>query len=258
MRKSAIPNLFTISNLACGFVSIHYAANGKLVAAAWLIVIAAFLDAFDGKLARLIDSEADSGVFGLQFDSLADVCSFGVAPGVLMLHYLHSLVNLTWLPLIAAFLFLLSGAYRLARFNTRHVEEAEVEVEVEAVVDDDEQEMKPDFVGLPIPVAATTLCSFVIFSQRVWESTREPHVGLSLCVLLAILMISPFDYPAFPRFTFETVRDRFRIALSLGAMVVIFSNTEAIFFPVTLAFCLSGAIRWLVHQVRHREVVDLR
>jgi CDP-diacylglycerol--serine O-phosphatidyltransferase len=254
MRKSAIPNLFTISNLACGFVSIHYAANGKLVAAAWLIVIAAFLDAFDGKLARLIDSEADSGEFGLQFDSLADVCSFGVAPGVLMLHYFDPLVNLTWLPLIAAFLFLLSGAYRLARFNTRHAEEVEAEVEV----DDDEPEMKPDFVGLPIPVAAATLCSFVIFSQRVWESTREPHVGLSLCVLLAILMISPFDYPAFPRFTFETGRDRFRIALSLGAMVVIFSNTEAVFFPVTLAFCLSGAIRWLVHQVRDREVVDLR
>jgi CDP-diacylglycerol--serine O-phosphatidyltransferase len=254
MRKSAIPNLFTISNLACGFVSIHYAANGKLVAAAWLIVIAAFLDAFDGKLARLLDAEADNGEFGLQFDSLADVCSFGVAPGVLMLHYFDPLVNLTWLPLIAAFLFLLSGAYRLARFNTRHAEEAEAEVQV----DEDEPEMKPDFVGLPIPVAATTLCSFVIFSQRVWESTREPHVGLSLCVLLAILMISPFDYPAFPRFTFETVRDRFRIALSLGAMVVIFSNTEAAFFPVSLAFCLSGAIRWLVHQVTDREVVDLR
>jgi len=254
MRKSAIPNLFTISNLACGFVSIHYAANGKLVAAAWLIVIAAFLDAFDGKLARLLDAEADNGEFGLQFDSLADVCSFGVAPGVLMLRYFDPLVNLTWLPLIAAFLFLLSGAYRLARFNTRHAEEAEAEVQV----DEDEPEMKPDFVGLPIPVAATTLCSFVIFSQRVWESTREPHVGLSLCVLLAILMISPFDYPAFPRFTFETVRDRFRIALSLGAMVVIFSNTEAAFFPVSLAFCLSGAIRWLVHQVTDREVVDLR
>ena len=254
MRKSAIPNLFTISNLACGFVSIHYAANGKLVAAAWLIVIAAFLDAFDGKLARLLDAEADNGEFGLQFDSLADVCSFGVAPGVLMLHYVDPLVNLTWLPLIAAFLFLLSGAYRLARFNTRHAEEAEAEVQV----DEDEPEMKPDFVGLPIPVAAATLCSFVIFSQRVWESTREPHVGLSLCVLLAILMISPFDYPAFPRFTFETVRDRFRIALSLGAMVVIFSNTEAAFFPVSLAFCLSGAIRWLVHQVTDREVVDLR
>ncbi|HAA76873.1 TPA: CDP-diacylglycerol--serine O-phosphatidyltransferase, partial [Candidatus Latescibacteria bacterium] len=60
MRKSFIPNLFTVSNLACGFLSIHYAATGRLVPAAWLIVIAGFLDAFDGKLARLIDSEADS------------------------------------------------------------------------------------------------------------------------------------------------------------------------------------------------------
>jgi hypothetical protein len=71
-------------------------------------------------------------------------------------------------------------------------------------------------------------------------------------------MISPFDYPAFPRFTFETGRDRFRIALSLGAMILIFSHTEAAFFPVTLAFCLSGGLRWLVHQINDREVVDLR
>ena len=256
MRKTAIPNLFTVSNLACGFLSMHYAANGKLVSAAWLIVIAAFLDAFDGKLARLIDSEAVSGEFGLQFDSLADVCSFGVAPAVLMLHYLDPLVNLVWLPLTAAFLFLLSGVFRLARFNTRNIEEsADVQPGYE---NDDEPEMKPDFVGLPIPAAAGTLCSFVIFSQRVWESTREPHVALSLCVLLAILMISPFDYPAFPRFTFETGRDRFRIALSLGAMILIFLHTEAAFFPVTLAFCLSGGLRWLIHQITDREVVDLR
>jgi len=243
MSKSFIPNLFTVSNLACGFLSIHYAANGRLVPAAWLIVIAGFLDAFDGKLARLIDSEADSGEFGLQFDSLADVCSFGVAPAVMMLHYFDPMINTPWAPLSAAFIFLLSGAFRLARFNTKH--------------EDVEPEVKPDFVGLPIPVAAATLCSFVIFSQRVWESTREPTVALSLCVFLAFLMISPFDYPAFPRFTFETVRDKFRIALSLGAMVLVFLFTEAAFFPVAMAFCLSGAVRWLVHHIMGRAVIDL-
>ncbi len=243
MRKSAIPNLFTICNLACGFVAIHYAANGKLVPAAWLIVIAGFLDAFDGKLARLIDAEADSGEFGLQFDSLADVCSFGVAPAVLMLHYFEPTIHPSWAPLSAAFVFLLSGAFRLARFNIKR--------------EDTEPDVKPDFVGLPIPVAAATLCSFVIFSQRVWESTREPHVALSLCALLAFLMISPFDYPAFPRFTFETARDRFRIALSLSAMIIVFLYNEAAFFPVAMAFCFSGAIRWLKHQILDREAVDL-
>ena len=246
MRKSAIPNLFTVTNLACGFLSIYYAANGKLVSAAWLIVIAGFLDAFDGKLARLIDPEAESSEFGLQFDSLADICSFGVAPSVLMLHYFDPMINLTWVPLLAAFLFLLSGAFRLARFNTKHEDHEE-----------HEQDVKPDFVGLPIPVAAATLCAFVIFSQRVWESTREPHAALSLCALLALLMISPFDYPSFPRFTFETVTDRIRIALSLAAMVIIFLFTEEAFFPVSLAFCLSGGLRWLFHQITGREVVDL-
>ena len=244
MRKSFIPNLFTVSNLACGFLSIHYAATGRLVPAAWLIVIAGFLDAFDGKLARLIDSEADSGEFGLQFDSLADVCSFGVAPAVLMLHYFDPIIGPSWGPVTTAFIFLLSGAFRLARFNVKND-------------DREEQEVKPDFVGLPIPVAAATLCSFVIFSQRVWDTTPEPLVGLTLCVLLAFLMISPFDYPAFPRFTFETARDRFRIALSLGAMILVFLFTEAAFFPVTMAFCLSGALRWLKHHIVGREAVDL-
>ncbi len=250
MRKSAIPNLFTVANLACGFVSIHYAANGKLVPAAWLIVIAAFLDAFDGKLARLIDSEAESSPFGLQFDSLADICSFGVAPSVLMLHYFNPIINLTWVPLGAAFLFLLSGTFRLARFNIK-TEEHDIEDE------ERDSDAKPDFVGLPIPVASATFCAFVIFSQHVWESTREPHAALSLCVLLALLMVSPFDYPSFPRFTFETATDRIRISIMFAAMIIIFLYTDEAFFPVSLAYCLSGGIRWLFHLISGREVVDL-
>ena len=81
MRKRyALPNLVTVCNLLCGFLSIFYATQGRLLPAAWLIVIAGFIDAFDGKIARFIDAPTD---FGVQFDSLADVCSFGVAPAVL-------------------------------------------------------------------------------------------------------------------------------------------------------------------------------
>lgn len=245
-KRAAVPSLFTICNLFCGFLSIYYASQGHLVPASWLIVIAGFLDAFDGKIARLFDDGSDDGQFGLQFDSLADVCSFGFAPAVLMLHYFEPLLHIRWLPFLVAFVYLLCGALRLARFNVHH-----------DVDDEGEDAVKPDFIGLPIPVAAATLASYIIFSQLVWESTREPHVALSLCAFVAFLMMSPFDYPSFPRFTFETARDRFRLALSFGALVIVVVATEEAFFPVALTFCLSGAIRWLVHIVTDREVADI-
>lgn len=243
-KRAALPSLFTICNLFCGFLAIYYASEGRLVPAAWLIVIAGFLDAFDGKIARLFDDGSDDGQFGLQFDSLADVCSFGVAPAVLLLHYFEPLLATRWLPVLVAFLFVLAGAFRLARFNVRH--------------EDAETGEKPDFIGLPIPVAAATLASYIIFSQRVWESAREPHVALSLGAFLAFLMVSPFSYPSFPRFTFGTARDRFRLGLSLTALICVVIATEEAFFPVALAFCLSGAIRWVIHLATDREVADLR
>ncbi len=167
----------------------------------------------------------------------------------MMLHYFDGLLSVRWLPFAAAFLFLLCGALRLARFNISHaggpVEEGDFPRE------------KDDFFGLPIPVAAAALASYVVFTERVWDSSREPHAAISLMAMLAFLMVSSFDYPAFPRFTFETPRDRFRLGLALGAVLLVVLWTEEAFFPVTMAFCLSGAVRWLVGLVTRREVADI-
>lgn len=237
-KKAAVPSLLTICNLFCGFLSIFYAMQGRLVPAAWLIIIAGFLDAFDGKLARIMKMPSE---FGVQFDSLADVCSFGVAPAVLMLTYFKEPVNTGWLPFAACALFLLCGALRLARFNVQ-------------VKGPD----KEDFTGLPIPTAAATLAAYVVFTERVWESSREPQVAMSLCALLAFLMVSPFDYPAFPKFTLGTRRDRTRLALAVSALVLVVLFTDEAFFPIALAFSLSGAVRWLFHLIVDREVADIR
>ncbi len=236
-KRAAVPSMVTLCNLFCGFLSITYAMDGKLVPAAWLIVIAGFLDAFDGKLARLIDSPSN---FGVQFDSLADVCSFGVAPAVLMFHYFQGLLDAVWMPFAACFLFLLCGALRLARFN------------VELKGDD-----KEDFVGLPIPSAAATMAAYVVFAERVWQSTREPHVALLLCVVLGLLMISQFGYPAFPRFSIETRRDRWRLAIALAAFIPVALFPDEAFFPIAFAFSISGAVRWLSHLIVQREVADI-
>jgi CDP-diacylglycerol--serine O-phosphatidyltransferase len=237
-KKAAVPSLVTICNLFCGFLSIYYATRGQLVPAAWLIVIAGFLDAFDGKLARLMDTPSQ---FGVQFDSLADVCSFGLAPAVLMLHYYQGVLDNIMLPFIASFLFFLCGALRLARFNmeTKGPE-------------------KEDFTGLPIPAAAATLAAYIVFTERVWESTREPHVAITLCVILGFLMVSPFEYPAFPRFSMGTGKDRARLAIAFSSLVLVVLFTDEAFFPITLAFSLSGGLRWLFHLIVDREVADIR
>ena len=239
MRKRyALPNLVTVCNLLCGFLSIFYATQGRLLPAAWLIVIAGFIDAFDGKIARFIDAPTE---FGVQFDSLADVCSFGVAPAVLMFFYFEDLLAIRWLPFVACFLFLLCGALRLARYNVQH-----------------HGPQKDDFTGLPIPVAAAALATYVVFTQRVWGSAHEPRIAVSLCAMLSFLMISTFDYPAFPRLNFGTRRDRVRLILALGAAFLMVFYTDEAFFPLAVAYAISGVIRWLIHLITDRETVDIR
>ena len=235
--RAAVPSLFTIFNLLCGFLSIFYAAEGRLVPAAWLIVIAAFLDAFDGKLARLFNTPSQ---FGVQFDSLADICSFGVAPAFLLVCYFDEPLAFKWLPFAVSFLFLLCGTLRLARFNTQL-----------------EGYEKEDFTGLPIPSAAVTLAAFVVFTRRVWESTHEPQMAITLCALLALLMVSSLEYPAFPKFTFSTGKDRVRLAVFLGGMTLIALFTEEAFFPLAMAYGLSGPVHWLFHLITDRETADI-
>lgn len=236
--KSALPSLFTIGSLFCGFLSIYYAIEGKLLGAALLIVIAAFLDAFDGKVARYFDTPSN---FGVQFDTISDICSFGLAPALLMMQYFGDLMTSRWLPFGVSFFFLMCGALRLARFNSQ-VKSFE----------------KENFTGLPIPMAACTLSAYIMFTERVWDSHHEPHLAMGLCVVLALLMVSTIEYVAFPKLTIETTRDRLRLASLLVVVVLMIFNTYEVFFPLTLTIALSGAARWLFLLITDREVADLR
>ena len=144
--KVALPALFTVGNLLCGFLSLLYAVDGRFVPAAWLIIVAWFMDGFDGKVARLTHSASR---FGVELDSLADLCSFGLAPTVLILRY--RLYALRGWGIALGFLFFACGAIRLARFN----------VQVEGFV-------KKNFCGLPIPAAAWAIASYTLFGEQVW------------------------------------------------------------------------------------------
>ncbi len=237
--KAALPSLFTVSNLFCGFLSIYYAVNGRFLGAALLIVIAGFLDACDGKIARYFHTTSS---FGIQFDSIVDVCSFGVAPALLMLYYLDTLLVIRWLPFAVCFFFLLCGALRLARFNAQL-----------------KGFDKDNFSGLPIPTAAGTLAAYILFTKRVWQSSsHEPHIAIGLCVVLSFLMISTVEYHAFPRLSIETKRDRACLMGLFCILVLMFFYTYEVFFPLTLAISLSGMLRWLYYTITDREVVDVK
>ena len=127
-----LPSMLTVANMFCGWACIVYAMRGDYVTAAPLVAFAMILDTLDGRVARLMDATSD---FGVEFDSLADIISFGVAPAVLVFAWgLEPLGRFGW---TASFLYVTASAMRLARFN------------IQTTGDD-----KRYFLGLPSPAAA--------------------------------------------------------------------------------------------------------
>jgi len=186
--KAIIPNTFTALNLFCGFASIIYASYDDFIVSAVLIIIAGFFDLIDGLVARLLNSTSE---FGVQLDSLSDVVSFGAAPSVLIYHaYLN---QFDFLGIVISSFLLVFGCFRLARFN----------VQIEDL------SQKADFRGLPIPVSAITISTFIIM----FYPSGKPegyllHLIIPLILLLAFLMVSNIPYSAFPKLNSKTIKER--------------------------------------------------
>ncbi len=232
--KDTVPSLLTIGNILCGFLSIAYSVDGRFEAAAWLIVLAGFLDTLDGKVARFIDSPSK---FGVEFDSLADVCSFGIAPAFLMFNYRLDMLG-PW-GVSIAFIFLLCGTIRLARFNSRLIGTG-----------------KEQFSGLPIPPAALTLASYVIFSNNVWPDLKGTQIAVSLLLALSLLMVSTFEYEIFPRFSFSSLGNSIKLIYVIVACILMIPFADEVLFPFAMVYVLSGVAKWSVHLVTDREVAE--
>lgn len=237
-NRKIVPSLFTMLNLFFGFFAIVNALQGKFVTASWLITVAAVWDALDGKLARVTQTHSD---FGIEFDSIADVVSFGAAPSILI--YQVFFYKLGPIGVILSFFPLLFGAIRLARFNVS--------------IDSFEKER---FSGLPIPAMAMALSSYVIFNYDLWEGLRFAPALIPLVVLLSFLMVSNIEYEAMPKFSFRASRKN-SIVLSIlivGLAAVILLREKAM-FPLILGFILFYAIRGLLHAGKEddEEVLDI-
>lgn len=217
INRSVIPGTFTMGNIVCGFLAILSAFNSDIVDACWLIILAGFLDALDGKIARI---SGGSSQFGVELDSLADFLSFGVAPAVLV-HtiILNDLGKLGW---IISIVYIMAASYRLARFN------------IFAEVDE-----KKDFLGLPVPMAALPLVAYIIFSYHIWGSLEYSQILITMIVLFSFLMVSQVKYDAFPD-KFDTPQAKRKLAMLVISAIIIIIKPRLLLFPFFALYILYG------------------
>ncbi len=232
LRKRAIyilPNLFTTSSIFFAFLSIVLSSEQSFTNAAFCIFVSAFLDGIDGKVARLTGTSSE---FGIQYDSLADVIAFGMAPAVLMWHW--SLHDLGRAGMGVSFLFLACAALRLARFN------------VSAALEPNEKKF---FIGLPSPAAGAIIASFVLFSpyKYLLPILTMPYFQLALCMITGLLMVSRVRYFSFKEFGWAKKHPLQFIVIVLLLFVFVFSEPRLFLFPFFFLFALSGIFYTFVY-----------
>lgn len=224
-----LPNLCTTASLFCGFFSIVKSLSGDYVSAAWAILLSGIFDLLDGRLARLTHAQSD---FGIEYDSLVDLASFGLAPGILI--YTWTLFTLKKLGWLAAFLYFACGAMRLARFNLQHTT-------IEG----------KRFQGLPIPIAAYVLATYVIFYHYYFPIPPEgSYLVLAMTVVLALLMVSNIGYLSFKEFNFKHRNSFFALVLLVIGIFIVALSPEATMFFLVVAYVVYGIVE---HIFRMRK-----
>ena len=224
-----LPNIFTSLNIFCGFFAVIASIDGNFVAAAVAILVAGVFDLLDGKIARATNTTSQ---FGIEYDSLADLISFGLAPGLMI--YLWALKPLGRIGWLAGFLFMACGALRLARFNTQAGSSS-----------------GNYFTGLPIPAAASTAATVVLFSNRVgFQGAEYPVMLLIVLYVLSFLMVSTIKYFSFKNLEpFKRINFNVLVATIL-VLIFIAAQPSLALLLFWIVFILSGPVTYLRH---HRQ-----
>jgi CDP-diacylglycerol---serine O-phosphatidyltransferase len=227
-----LPNLFTTGGLFGGFFAIIAASQGRFEAACVAIFIAAILDGLDGRVARLTNTQSE---FGVQYDSLADLISFGMAPALVMYHW--ALVSLKldgstagkigWL---AAFLYAACAALRLARFNSQV-----------GKVD------KRWFIGLASPAAAGLMASFVwTFHGLDWSGDELRYAALAVTVVCGLLMVSGLRYNSFKggRGAKSDKVPFFALLIAVAVIIALVIDPAKTLLAAGVLYAMSGPALW--------------
>lgn len=221
-----LPNLLTTANMFCGFYAIFLAINKDYVTAAWTIMSAGIFDFLDGRVARMTNTQSK---FGLEYDSLSDLTSFGMAPAILMFTWtLHQYGRIGWL---LTFVYFACCALRLARFN---VQVADVE--------------KKNFQGLPSPAAAGCITSFVVFHHYLFgPGEASTIVPLIMTGSLGVLMVSNVSYRSFKVLDQQRTHFFFLVAV-VGVLFIIAVAPQVMLFVFAIIYISAGIIEAIIQS----------
>lgn len=216
-----LPNLFTTAGLFSGFYAIVASMNERYIEAAVAIFIAMIFDGVDGRVARMTNTESD---FGAEYDSMADIVSFGMAPALVMYNYaLADLGKLGWL---AAFIFVAGGALRLARFNTNI-----------ATAD------KRYFQGLAIPSAAAVVAGLVwVGTEYGIDGDTISSFAALVTIAAGLLMVTNFRYHSFKDVDWKGRVSFVVILVIVLAFVIVATQPSLVLFAIFFLYALSGPV----------------
>lgn len=237
-KRRFIPNLITVINMFLGFMGIVMMIKGDPIRGGWLILFAGLCDVADGKLARMLGIPSK---FGMEFDSFADTVSFCAAPSLLIYTvYVEGLPPL--FGGLIAFTPLLFGTIRLARFN---------------IIQEDDP--KSFFTGLPTPVNAIIIVSYMLFNHQMFGDMGDPRIALPMIVALGFMMVSPVRFSKFPLLSFK--KGKSNTLQLIGVVVVITSAIlwkGIVLFPLMSFYIVWSTVKWMIDHDRFEEEVTIQ
>jgi len=231
-----LPALLTTGNLFFGFYAIIKAIHGEFSEAAVGLIIAGLFDGLDGRVARMTRTTSQ---FGIEYDSLADMASFGLAPAIILYTWaLQPFGKWGWL---AAFLYAACAALRLARFNVQS-----------------ETEERRWFIGIPSPGAAAVVCTSVLIFRDVGDNPAFRHAYVPVLIsMLALLMVSNIRYRSLKQLDFRSPRSSWVLVAIVVAIVVIAAAPEKTLFILAVGYALSGPLEAVIFRKRRRQAQAL-
>ena len=231
-----LPNMFTAASIFVGIFSMVSAIKGDYELAAWLVVLALIFDALDGRVARLTNT---CSRFGVEFDSLADIVSFGVAPALLIYMYIGH--DFGRIGIVVSAMYVVLGAIRLARFN---VTTSQIEPSV--------------FIGVPIPTAAVFISVLVLLFEDYASMHEYKYFILIAAVLISLLMVSNIRYPSFKKLDLQSLHFmRLFVTLLIVASVIVVYPKEG-FALIFILYIVYGPIQALLHLSRRYKLFKKR
>ena len=227
-----LPSLLTMGNMFCGYACVVYAMRGAYETAAPFIGIAVVLDMLDGRIARLTGT---TSAFGLEFDSLADIISFGMAPALLSFAWgLSSLGRLGW---AAGFLFVAAAAMRLARFNVQSAGGGD----------------KRYFVGMPSPAAAAIPAATVFAYPVGLYDYRAALPALAMVLVPAVLMVSTIRFRSFKTLDSQKRRPYTVLLFIAAGIILIATHPQVMLVVIAYGYLASAFIGLAISRLKRRD-----